>query len=409
MIKNFDYDILIVGAGNVGLALACALQPSGLRIGLLDQHTPALKSLDAKTYDLRVSAITRASQQILTNIGVWSELARDRIAPFYKMHVWDAIGTGSLDFSHPDIDGEVLGHIIENNNLQNALSKKINDFSNINFIAATSLENFSITDQDVTVHLANGAVVTCGLLVGADGGDSKVRQLAHINVTSWNYGHTALVCNVKTSLPHQHTAWQRFLSTGPLAFLPLADPQWSSIVWSTDPDNAANLVNLDPKEFKQTLADAFAYRLGSILEISDRAIFPLKMRHTTHYVKPQLALVGDAAHTIHPLAGQGLNLGLLDAACLAETILNAHAKKHALGSLTTLRRYERWRKSENLTMISFVEAIKRLFSQGANPLRTLANVGFTVTNQCDPLKNFFVRHALGLTGDLPKLAAPIYK
>lgn len=400
--KKNQYDILIVGGGLVGLTLAALLADSKFRIAVIDKASFAEHSPTAE-WDTRVSAITCASQRILQRLNVWPMIAKEKIALFRKMHVWDATEFGSIDFDSAEIGEPTLGYIVENCALQTALYQKCKACSNITFVDS-AVTRLNIENNHATLQLNDEHVLTAKLVVGADGAESKIRQCAEIQIKTWDYGHSALVCNVQTSLAHQQTAWQRFLADGPLAFLPLAQPQECSIVWSTQPDEAQRLQQLTENEFKTTLAEAFAYRLGSIEVISKRVIFPLRMRHAEHYVKPSLALIGDAAHTIHPLAGQGVNLGLLDAACLAEVILNENAKGRPIGSIATLRKYERWRKGENLLMLAMVEGIKQAFSQEKTLLRKVVNIGLQATDQLQILKNYLMHRARGSKGDLPQVA-----
>lgn len=398
------HDVIIVGAGMVGLSLACLLGASGLRIAVLDtQQPPSLQDCVSEQFSIRVSAITHASQRILHHIGVWSRLPLNKISPFTKMEVWDALGNGYIDFDSMAIGESTLGYIVDNRVLQAALFQCIQQYTHIDFICPTDIKSMDRTanGMQITTQHHKEHPLTAHLVVGADGANSRIRQIAGITVQQHDYGQTALVCNVVTSLPHHKVARQRFLAAGPLAFLPLTDPHQCSIVWTTTPTIAKSLLECPVDELQRNLAENLEHRLGNILEISDRAIFPLRSQHVDKYIKPHLALVGDAAHSIHPLAGQGVNLGFLDAACLAEVLLDG--KTSDFCSFRTLRRYERWRKSENAFMLAFVNSIQQMFSKGATPLRTVANLGIIVTDKCSLLKNFFIQRAMGLTGDLPNL------
>lgn len=395
------YDIIIIGAGMVGLTLACSLAKSTLQIAVIDHQLPPPEiSLD--TTDIRVSAITLASQHLLEKIGAWTAIPPAKITPFSKMHVWNGSDNNAIDFDSFDINEPMLGYILENRILQAALFKLLQNHPNISFICPGKLQSVEFvpaqkmqhTIEPVVLRLEDGKTLTTKLLVGADGANSKVRELANITVTHSDYNQTALIANVRTELPHQATARQRFLATGPLAFLPLSDPHWCSIVWSTLPSDAESLLKISDEDFKIKLADAFGFCLGNIEQVSQRAIFPLRMQHADHYIQPHIALIGDAAHTIHPLAGQGVNLGFQDVAALTQIILTAQEKKQAIGAFHTLRRYERWRKSDNTLMITFVSLIKRMFSSETPPsLRTMANIGLNITNKITLLKKFFMLHA----------------
>lgn len=403
---SHKYDIIIVGAGIVGLAMAGALSKTELNIAIIDRKLPLENFVtEEPSTPSRVSALTLASQKFLEKIGAWELIPSEKISIFRKMQVWDAIGNGDILFDSHEISESELGYILENNMVQTALYKQLKSSSNITFIAPAEIITINQSDltkssQQITITLNNQQTFSTQLLIGADGANSKVRELAEIEIKTADYGHSALICNVQTSLSHQQTAWQRFLAAGPLAFLPLTNPQECSIVWSTDPAEIEHLSQLTDHEFKEKLAIAFEQRLGSIETVSKRAIFPLQMRHTKEYIKPHLALIGDAAHTIHPLAGQGLNLGLEDANCLAHLIIEAQMHKKDFGSWSLLRRYERWRKSENVVMMAFVGMVKQAFSKGPTPLRSMANLGLNATSKFLPLKKFFMRKAIGLHKEL---------
>jgi 2-octaprenylphenol hydroxylase len=401
--RNTDYDLTIAGGGMVGAALAGALGETDLRIALLegaplDRIRPAMES------DIRVSAINRASQRIFTAIDAWDGMTAWRVSPFRDMRVWDAAGFGQIHFDSADIGEPLLGWIIENRVIQYALLERVRQSSEIELLCPAALETAQpLAETGWRVRLHDGREFTTRLLVGADGASSRVRQLAGIDTGGWNYDQQAVVGNVRTTEPHQETAWQRFLPTGPLAFLPLHDGR-CSIVWSTTPEQAGALLALDESAFAEALADAFDQRLGSIIEVGPRGAFPLRLQHAYAYVKSGLALIGDAAHVVHPLAGQGVNLGLLDAATLAEVILDALNAGRDFASFKTLRRYERWRKGDNLLMLAVMDGFKRLFGNPLPPVRLLRNAGLNLTDAAGPLKNLIARRAMGLEGDLPRLA-----
>ena len=403
-----DYDVIIVGAGMVGTTLACALGPSALRIAVLEaQPLPGDITRDDDV-DLRVSAITHASQRIFTAVGAWHGMTMRRMNAFREMHVWDAgnahVYNGEIHFDSAEIGENTLGHIVENRVIQAALLERLYTFSNITFLCPASVTSVSITGDGAYVGLEGGGQLTAKLVVGADGAHSKVRQLAGITTRGWSYAQKGVVATVKTELPHRDTAWQRFLTSGPLAFLPLHDGR-CSIVWSTTPEHADSLVAMNEAAFLAELHQAFGDKLGKMIASpGSRAAFPLNLQHATAYTAPRLALIGDAAHTLHPLAGQGVNLGVLDAATLTEVMLDAHRCGKDIGAHGTLRRYERWRKGDNLAMMAAMDSFKRLFSNDFMPLHWLRNSGLRLTHRATPIKNMVMRHAMGLTGDLPKMA-----
>ena len=400
-----DYDLLIAGGGMVGSALACALGDTDLKIALLE-GTPLERIRPTTELDIRVSAISRASQRIFAAVGAWDGMTAWRVSPFRDMRVWDASGFGQIHFDSASLGEPLLGWIIENRVIQFALLERARQLPAVELLCPAALEAAQPDGPCWRVRLNDGREFTTRLLVGADGAQSKVRQLAGIDTSGWEYGQKAVVANVRTAEPHQETAWQRFLPAGPLAFLPLQDG-CCSIVWSTTPDQADSLLALDEYDFGHALGEAFKQRLGSITQVGARGAFPLRLQHARGYVKPGLALIGDAAHVVHPLAGQGVNLGLLDAATLAEVIADAMAERREIGSLTVLRRYERWRKGDNLLMLGVMDGFKRLFSATASPVRLLRNIGLNLTDAMDPIKNMIARRAMGLAGDLPRLARTV--
>ncbi|MEZ5576089.1 MAG: UbiH/UbiF/VisC/COQ6 family ubiquinone biosynthesis hydroxylase [Candidatus Competibacteraceae bacterium] len=400
---NADYDLVIAGGGMVGSTLACALSDADFKIALLES-APLERIRPGEETDLRVSAVNRASQRIFAAVGAWSGMTAWRVSPFRDMRVWDAGGFGQIHFDSATLGEPLLGWIIENRVIQYALLERVRQLPAVDLLCPAALETAWPEDAGGwRVRLTDGREFTTRLLVGADGAQSKVRELAEIDTRGWSYHQKALVANVRTAEPHQETAWQRFLPTGPLAFLPLHDGR-CSIVWSTTPEQADQLLALDEYNFAQALTEAFERRLGEIVQVGPRGAFPLRLQHARAYVKPGLALIGDAAHVVHPLAGQGVNLGLLDAATLAEVLLDGLAAGHEVGALRVLRRYERWRKSDNLPMLGIMDGFKRLFGNSLPPVRLLRNLGLNLTDAAGPLKNAMARRAMGLEGDLPKLA-----
>ncbi|MCK5665875.1 MAG: UbiH/UbiF/VisC/COQ6 family ubiquinone biosynthesis hydroxylase [Thiotrichaceae bacterium] len=399
------YDIIIVGGGMVGATLACALGNSSLSIAVIEAHQSDFNWPEG-SHDIRVSALTHASQHIFENIGAWSAMQTDGVAAYNKMHVWDASGQGQIHFDSVEVAQANLGHIVENRIIQKALQNHLADFENIDLLMPVKLSALEYKNNDlIELTTSDDARLTASLVVGADGANSWVRKQADIALNTWAYHQTAVVCNVTTSESHQDACWQQFMPEGPLAFLPLADGQ-SSIVWSTTEDKAQALLGMDEAQFNQELQITFGSSLGRIQLNSERGAFPLRLRHAKNYIKEHLALVGDAAHTVHPLAGQGVNLGLLDAVVLAEEILRAHENKRNIGSLSTLRRYERRRKGDNIAMLAAMDGFKKLFSNDISPLKLLRNSGLNFADNLPLLKNMMIKRAMGLSGELPHLARP---
>ncbi|MCB1735405.1 MAG: UbiH/UbiF/VisC/COQ6 family ubiquinone biosynthesis hydroxylase [Gammaproteobacteria bacterium] len=397
-----SYDVCIVGGGMIGAALGCALGDSGMRVAVLEAQLPDEIDADDPP-DLRVSAITRASQNLFAAVGAWPGMVARRVSPYRHMTVWDARGEGQIEFDAADVGEDDLGYIIENRVVQLALLARLRGFENVELIAPCRLGHIDWHDAGARVELDDGRILDTRLVVGADGARSRVREMAGIGTQGWNYDQHGLVCAVRPEFSHRNTAWQRFLATGPLAFLPLSDGR-CSIVWSTSPEEIERLQGLSDAEFSRALAEALDYRLGQVLEVGPRAAFPLRLMNAEEYVAPGLALVGDAAHNIHPLAGQGANLGFMDVAALAEVLNDAYLRKRNLGGLPTLRRYARWRKGEVLTMMAAMDGLKRLFGSGVSGVGNLRRLGLSITNSTILLKGILTRRAMGLAGDLPGLA-----
>lgn len=404
---NNHYDIIIVGGGLAGLTLACAL-PAQLNIAIIEEKPPSMQWQSGE-YDIRVSAINRASQHIFASIDAWENMQAMRIAPYRAMQVWDVAGRGEIDFDSLAIGEPDLGHIVENSVMQIALLQQIQQRDNIHIIAPAAPAKLVQTESEIILRLDDERQLSAKLLVGADGAHSWVREHAAFELRSQPYQHHALVATVQTELSHRQTARQRFLADGGiLAFLPLADPHSCSIVWSTSPEMAQQLQQKNAGEFNETLRGALGGCLGRIEKTSKVLVFPLLMRHVKQYVKPRLALIGDAAHTIHPLAGQGINLGLLDAACLAEVVARAAKKSRDIGYIDTLRRYERWRKGHNAMMIATMEGFKRLFAAQASSVVSVRAAGLNAVNKSNLIKNIFIRRAMGLSGDLPTIGRTMF-
>jgi 2-octaprenylphenol hydroxylase len=394
-------DLIIVGGGMVGAALGCAMGEAGFSVTLLERREPQ-REWPVDEVDLRVSALTRASQRILENLGVWARMSELRISPYTDMEVWDAAGSGRIHFSAAEIGEPNLGHIVENRVTQLALWERLEKLPNVTLRVPAGVSELLLEDEPV-LRLGDGELLQAGLIVAADGRDSQIRAMAGIGTKGWDYDQHAIVATISPQQHHGFTARQRFMKTGPLAFLPIDDGR-CSIVWSTSPQEATELMALDEAAFCSALTHASEHMLGEVKAVGPRGVFPLRLGHAETYIKPGLALVGDAAHAIHPLAGQGVNLGFLDAAALAETLIEARAAGRSIGSQSTLRRYERARKGGNMAMLAAMDAFKRTFSNEILPLRLARNLGLSLADNAGPLKGLLVRRAMGLTGELPALA-----
>jgi 2-octaprenylphenol hydroxylase len=384
----------------VGAALACALGRAGFRVALLEQIKA--EPFNPATYDLRVSAISPATRNVLANLGAWEAVQDARVSPYRSMYVWDAAGDAAIRFEAADLQMDYLGYIVENRLLQSVLLDAIKATPEIDFLCPVGVRNLRAQMEFVDIETTD-LPLRAGLVVGADGAHSPVRGLAGIAVQSWHYEQRGLVATVETENPHERTAWQRFLSDGPLAFLPLQDGR-CSIVWSTTPVQAEELLALPAPQFCTRLEDAFEHRLGRILNVSERTAFPLQFMHARSMVGNRVALVGDAAHVVHPLAGQGVNMGMLDVAELVYCLEQARANRNDPGGVKTLRRYERARKNENWMLGLSLDGLKRLFASKWPPLVALRSGSLKFADRFPPLKQFFMNRAMGTEGAVPPLA-----
>lgn len=419
------FDVLIVGAGMVGLTLALALRKAGdLTIAIAD--TLPISELAGEP-EVRVSAINVASQTIFESLGVWENILASRMQAYQHMHIWDKAGVGKLDFSVEDLDtfpkNEHLGWIIENNVIRNALWHKAQADDGISFFTTHKLASIAVGEseafasfempsisEDDSANNPRQAPLIAKLVVGADGANSWLRKQMDMAMITRDYDHHAIVATVKCAQGHKNTAWQVFLPTGPLAFLPFfpQNNNTCSIVYSTSPEEAKRLTDLCPIDFSKELTAASDGKLGAIELISERFTYPLTMRLAQDFVKDRLVLIGDAAHTIHPLAGQGVNLGLLDAVALAQTLLVSTSEQSKnelnIADQKRLKAFARYRKSEAVEMIAAMEAIKQIFSVEQPGFKLLRGIGMSLLDNFKPAKKILIEQALGLKSELPELA-----
>ncbi len=388
----------------VGLSLGLALAQGGLNTVIADAAPPA-RVLDP-AFDGRVSALAYASVRMLTALGVWEGLAPDA-QPIREILVTDG-KTGapaspfSLHFESQEVGAESLGHIAENRHIRAALYTAVDRAPNLTLIAPAAVKAVDVAAGGAVVRLGNGDTIPCALAIAADGRDSPLRAAAGINVIGWSYPQTGIVATVEHEKPHHGVAYEHFLPSGPFAILPMTGNR-SSLVWTEDKRKAPGLLALEEDGFNAELARRFGDHLGTARAAGPRWSYPLSFHLARDFVKPRFALAGDCAHGIHPIAGQGLNLGLKDAAALAEVLLDAGRLGRDIGALDTLKRYERWRRFDSFALAASTDALNRLFSNDIAPLRHLRDLGLGVVDAIGPARRFFMRHAGGDVGKLPKL------
>ena len=401
--ERLTVDVVITGAGMVGLTLANLFCKQGKSIAVIDRNEIAAFKHDQE-YQSRVTAVSPGSQAIFEYLGAWSAMQAKRVSPFTNMHVWDEAGdspeNSGVHFNANDMNRNNLGHIVENFVIQTSLHEILKKQSNVEWFLPEQIRKVNAFQDHAEVELDSGTVISAKLVVGADGGRSTVRNLAGISYSEKSYQQMGLVALIDSEQPHENTAWQRFLSTGPLALLPLKNNQ-CSIVWSVSEDYADELMKLNEYEFADALTQASDMQLGNLTLKSKCAAFALISGQAEKMVQPRIALVGDAAHALHPLAGQGANLGFTDAAVLADVIEQA---ERDIGSLKVLRKYERARVGETKIMQSAMDTFVAAFGSSNGAIITARNAALRTADSMQPVKKFFMKHAMGLSKDRPGFA-----
>ena len=397
-------DVLIVGGGLVGLTLASALGRAGLSIAVVDREVPAHAAADR--FDGRASAIAWGSAQALGGIGLWPRLA-PHAQPIDDIRVSDGDSTLFVHYDHRELADHPLGYIVENRRIRRALYAHIAAIATLRLLAPAAVEALELRPGAIIATLADGAEIRAPLAIACDGRNSPTRRRAGISVARWDYPQTGIVCSIGHELPHRGVAHERFLPAGPFAVLPLVDApdggHRSSIVWTERRELAPAMMALGEEEFASEIALRFGDSLGRVSLAGPRWSYALGLLQAGTYIAPRLALAGDAAHAIHPIAGQGLNLGLRDVAALAECVVDASRLGLDIGGPEVLRRYERWRRFDNLVLLAATDGLNRLFSNDVAPVRLVRDLGLGMVNNLPPLKRLFMRHAMGVVGELPRL------
>jgi 2-octaprenyl-6-methoxyphenol hydroxylase len=401
-----DYDLIIIGGGMVGTSLAISLAGQPLRIALVEAATLRSKDAAPPNYDDRAIALSFGARRIFEGMGLWSDIA-PRATAIKHIHVSDQgrFGFTRLDAKQENVDA--LGYVVTARQLGASLMDKLQDCTNLTVISPATLTNLSFDSEDATAEIlhndGNTQLLTAKLVVAADGGHSQVRQQLDIHTTDRDYQQTAIIANLTPEKPHQNIAYERFTRNGPLALLPMPDNR-CSLVWTRAPEDAERLLQLSDEDFIAELQPCFGKRLGRFLKIGKRHSYPLQLIQAQEQVRARLALIGNAAHTLHPIAGQGFNLGLRDVATLAQSIVDARQADIDIGSLAVLEDYAQWRQRDHQQVIGFTNTLVQTFSNRLPPLALARNLGLIATDIIPPLKHSLARHSMGLAGKLPRLA-----
>lgn len=396
------YPVIIVGGGMVGLTCAAILSKENIPVAIIETQEPELDWAKI-TLTPRVSAINMASYRIFDHLNLWSMSNTESYSPLRHIKVWDKTGGGDISFDSADLGKAQLGFIVENREIVRLLWEHLKKQSNVDFYCPELAQQIIFEKKSAILKLKH-QTLTGELVVGADGGHSWVRSAANISCKENPYHQKAIIAAIKIEKPHHHCAFQVFLSDGILAALPLSYQHHMAIVWSLPMEETEKILLMPTEKAVLKIKNAFSLELGNIELISPLQSFPLIMRHAENYVKPRIALIGDAAHSIHPLAGQGVNLGLLDAACLAQCVTQAKQNQKDIGSLKVLRQYERWRKGDNCMMIYAMRGFKELFGSHSPWLTQIRSLGLKLTDKSHFTKNLIMRYAMGNVSDLPDLA-----
>ena len=414
--ENTDFDLIIIGGGLVGASLACALAESSLRIAIIEAFP--FKSDDSEyqpAFDARSVALSYTSKQVFEGMGLWSSINKLGVAPIKKIHISDRGHAGITRLNAEDENVEALGYVVETRVIGKALFEALNKQNNVTLIAPAKLKNFDLGLDSASVIIESGnendvkeKTLSAKLLVAADGGDSVVRRLSGVRIKQRNYEQSAVIANVATDQAHINRAFERFTDDGPLALLPMAATESEanrySLVWTVNSAAQEDMMSWDDETFLIKLKERFGERAGHFLNVSKRHVYPLSLMRAKEHVRERLAIIGNAAHSLHPVAGQGFNLGLRDVAALSEVIIDAVRNGNKdIGLLTTLQTYADWRRRDHIQTAMATDSLVRIFSNNFLPLAALRNLGLLVVDVVPPLKKVFARHAMGFVGKLPRL------
>ncbi|GAC1459551.1 MAG: FAD-dependent hydroxylase [Chamaesiphon sp.] len=400
--QNFDYDISIVGGGIVGMTLACALKDSGLRVVLIEAKAQSAAQAWGQAY-----AISLLSGRIFQGIGVWEKIL-SQISTFRQIHLSDAEHPSVVQFQPADLGTEALGYVAEHGVLLTSLRQFLEDCHNVSWLCPTEVVRVDYQAASAIVETRDSInsqrCIRTRLLVAADGARSRIRTNAGIRTHGWQYWQSCIVCTVRPEKPHNDTAYERFWPSGPFAILPLPDNR-CRIVWTAPHEETKALVALDDEQFLGELERRYGNQMGRLSLEGSRFVFPVQLMQSDRYTLPRLALIGDAAHCCHPVGGQGLNMGIRDAAALAQVLQSAWNGGEDIGDIRVLKRYERWRKQENLAILGFTDLLDRMFSNSWVPVVGIRRLGLWMLVRVRPLKKYALQLMTGLRGRPPELAS----
>lgn len=396
---EYSAEVAVIGGGMVGTTIAALLARAGMDTILVDREDPA--KLTSAAYDGRASAIVHSSQKLLATGSLWTHMAA-QAQPILEIRVSDGASPLFLHYDHEDLGDQPLGYLVENRHIRSALHQEAAASRNLKILAPAAAEGTERREHQVEITLAGGASIRARLVIAADGRDSLLRSAAGIRTIGWKYPQTGIVCTIEHERPHRGIAHEHFLPAGPFAILPLKGNR-SSLVWTERNDLAPGMMALDDDAFDAEIRARMGDFLGAVKSAGPRWSYPLALHHAQTYVAPRLALLGDAAHGMHPIAGQGLNMGLRDVAVLAEVLVDARRLGRDIGSADVLAHYERWRRFDNTVLLAVTDSLNRLFSNDAAAVRMARDLGLAAVNRMPRLKRFFMEHARGSAGNLPRL------
>ncbi len=396
--SDIKADVLIVGGGLNGMPMAIALASAGLKTVVIDRDDPE-KQIDAK-FDGRVSAIAHCSVNLFKSIGLWDHIEDKQ--PMLDIRITDGPSKLFLHYDHKQLGDEPFGYMVENRVTRKAIRSRASELDNLILLAPDTLSSLERDQHKVTATTNAGENITARMVIGADGRNSHIQKQAGLKSVGWDYDQSGIVCTVAHQHPHNGVAQERFLSPGPFAILPMTGNR-SSLVWTEKRAVAANMMALEDADFLNEMKTRFGDYLGELEIVGPRWSYPLSLHQSESYISERLALIGDAAHGMHPIAGQGLNLGLRDVAALAECIVDAARLGLDIGNATTLESYQRWRRFDGIALLAVTDGLNRLFVNDLPPVTLARDLGLGAVNKMPNLKGLFMEHARGSMGILPRL------